>query len=159
MNEFENKKEEIKRLLEQGMKPEEIAEEVGCSLRYVYLVKSEIGMIKEKEPSTKDHITDIRERLESVSEDIHKLTLTEEGFFVICPACGKIFSYESGEVCEECLVIFCSSECVLKHKEKGWLEELSKCDKNSEVVLKLIEGETPQTGPEEVKEPVKNEWY
>ncbi len=158
MNEFKTKKEQIKSLLQAGCKPEEISEEVGSSLRYVYLIKSEIGMVKEKEPTTHDHIADIRKNLEAVSKEVHALTLKEAGFFVVCPACREIFDYESGEVCQECYILFCSPECVSKHQEKDWLEDKSKCEKNQEIVSSLVENEAKAWEPEKIEEPTKSSW-
>ena len=140
----ENKKGAIESLLEQGMKAELVAEEVGCSLRYVYIVKSGMGTTI-KEPSTKDHITDIKQRIESMSEDVHRIAMAEEQFMILCPNCSGPFDfgYEESVVCQDCSILFCSEECIKQHKKKGFFDDESKCQEFKAKVSELIGDDKP----------------
>lgn len=168
----ENKKGAIESLLEQGMKAEQVSEEVGCSLRYVYIVKSGMGTTI-KEPSTKDNISDIKEKIESMSKDVHKIAMSEEIFMILCPGCGEPFdsTYEDAVICQDCNIVFCSEDCIKQHKETGFFDDESKCQEYKAKVSELIGDDKPEpedlTGNEEpesvetqkVKEPEKEDWF
>lgn len=148
-NQVESKRERIEELLQEGRAPEEIAELVDCTSRYVYHIKAQVVGVKEHTPSTKDHITDIKERLELMGKDVHKIAMSEEIFMILCPSCGEPFdsSYEDSVICLDCNILFCSELCIKKHKEEGFFDDQSKCQEYKAKVSELIGDDTP--APEE----------
>lgn len=158
-NQTESKRERIEELLQEGKTPEEIAEIVDCTSRYVYHIKAQVVGVKERAPSTKDNITDIKERIEAMGDDLHKLALQDDVYFRVCPACKDLFDTGAGDVCPECNVLFCSPECVKEHGKKGFFDDKSKCEEYKQKVSELIGDDEP--APEEPtgnKEPKKDDW-
>lgn len=134
----ESKRQKIESLLSEGKSPEEIAEEVGCTVRYAYEIKALKEQPKPVEPTVKNHLAEIEDTLKKLSGDINLIRKVEQDPIIVCPCCEGMTDLSSAEICEECGVLLCI-DCIENHKQSGtssaWdpLEEKSLCQKFQEM--------------------------
>ncbi len=142
VSEIETKKKMIESMLNQGQKPEQVADDVGCSLRYVYTVKSGMGLT-ERPPTMKNNVAEIKGTLKDICKDVRALARSEEGEtdFAVCPECKTLFALADREPCEKCGVVFCSLKCVEKHKKDGIFDD-SKCPDYQKITSEVKEDES-----------------
>ncbi len=132
-------------MLSEGKRPEEIAEEVGCTVRYAYEIKALKEQPKPAEPTVKNHLAGIEDTLKKLSGDINLLRKAEHNPIIVCPDCEEMTDLSSAEICEGCGVLLCI-DCIEHHKqpdtasEWNMLEEKSLCQKFQDMRSEIEKG-------------------
>lgn len=147
----DTKRQKIEKLLSEGKSPEEIAEEVGCTVRYAYEIKALKEQPMPAEPIRKKQLAEIENTLKKLSGDINLIRKEEKDPIIICPCCGNITDLLSGEICDKCGVLVCF-DCIESHKQPniaGESGEQSFCKKFQDKSAELeAEVNSEEKGPE-----------